>query len=413
MRVVILKLGILLTSSACQAASSAWDEGGTTRLAYSEMWSAMDSIEARPVVPYGYVYGTPDLRWPKTDRELKLARSIVAIFPGETRRRKLKLKNKPLWRAILQDMPLEVLTRKNDANLSWWAKIFAHVRHKRAQRKMRKGKPWQKVLDRHDVGRALCGGKGDTWLRDRINEPSGARCSGVLVGSQIVATAGHCLGGREPSEYFAAIDFDKGTRRIRRSRVRRVTHRCDSAHGDVTLLVLEHEFPGPEKKSWGVEPLPIYQPPTSCDGLRCLAGKPVLAIGHPLGMPQTVSGGIRGENQYAMLGVCNRGLRADLDLMPHSSGTPVFVREHGAWQLVANVNEAKRSELQCGETCCTFSTKRGQYNLCRDGAALNSFVDIHDGVERLQMQGVEAMDPKEWECKPMPRSDGRRRKKRR
>lgn len=149
-----------------------------------------------------------------------------------------------------------------------------------------------------------------------FNQPTGAGCSGVLVGPDLVATAGHCVdsqadlagtrfvfGFRKTDASttrttFPASDVYRGTQLVARQL-------NDATGADYAVVRLDRRVTGrtPQKIARG-------NPPA--------VGTPIYVIGHPSGLPAKIAAGARVASTTPFY------FDANLDTFGGNSGSPVF-----------------------------------------------------------------------------------------
>ncbi len=165
---------------------------------------------------------------------------------------------------------------------------------------------WYEWLNPIDSGNALCE---DEPFRD---QPSAGICSGVLVGSDLVVTAGHCAACLDPRDIAVVFDFVMEDEQ---------TAVATLSHDQVYWVseILGHQAGTPD---WGL--LRLDRPATGRAPLalrrtgRVEDGQPVLMVGHPWGLPRKYDGGaIVQENGATTF------FQANLDTYRGSSGAPV------------------------------------------------------------------------------------------
>ena len=144
-------------------------------------------------------------------------------------------------------------------------------------------------------------------------QPSASYCSGVLVGEDVIATAAHCIAGKELPAFSYVFGYrmrDATTPEliinntdIYQAREVLAWH-LDHFASDWTLLRLDRPVVGHHIA-------PIQQAGT----IR--RGQPVHAIGYPLGLPAKFAPGVVQSNK-------DTALITSIPSYPGSSGSPVF-----------------------------------------------------------------------------------------
>ena len=165
---------------------------------------------------------------------------------------------------------------------------------------------WYEWLDPLETGNTLCS---DEPFRD---QSSAGICSGVLVGSDLVATAGHCAACLSSDDVAVVFDFV-----MQDAETAVTTLRHDQVYW--VSEILDHQVGSPD---WGL--LRLDRPVTGRSPLslrrvgRVDDGQPVLMVGHPWGLPRKYdSGAIVRENGETTF------FQANLDTYRGSSGSPV------------------------------------------------------------------------------------------
>jgi hypothetical protein len=162
------------------------------------------------------------------------------------------------------------------------------------------------------AARNLCAGE---RFRD---QPVGAFCSGFLVGSDVVATAGHCVNAGN----VANVRFVFGFRMQNATTAQTVINNGEIYNG-VEVLGREETGNGPD---WAL--IRIDRPVSNHRiALIRRAGKiqdtqPVHVIGHPSGLPTKFAGSAAVRNNQA-----DAFFVANLDTYGGNSGSPVFNRD--------------------------------------------------------------------------------------
>ena len=147
------------------------------------------------------------------------------------------------------------------------------------------------------------------------DQPSGAACSGSLVGPDLVMTAGHCIPTPAMCAYtrfvfgFTVKSPGQTAFEVPSAEVyscAALVAQTLSIDGDYALVRLDR-------------PVPNHQPLKLNRTGIIKTGTPLFVIGHPSGLPQKIAGGakvrsVSGQNFFL----------ADLDTFGGNSGSPVF-----------------------------------------------------------------------------------------
>jgi V8-like Glu-specific endopeptidase len=146
-------------------------------------------------------------------------------------------------------------------------------------------------------------------------QPSGSFCSGVLVAPDIIATAAHCIEGKNVSDIRIVFGYrmrDETTPEL-------VIPNSEIYHG-VEVIGWQHNDSGSD---WALIRLDRSVPnhriaPIRKDG-AISDSQPVQVIGHPKGLPVKFAGGAKvRDNRYRAF------FTANLDSYAGNSGSPVF-----------------------------------------------------------------------------------------
>ena len=165
---------------------------------------------------------------------------------------------------------------------------------------------WYEYVDPIETGNPLCE---DEPYRD---QPSVGTCTGVLVGLDLVVTAGHCVACLEPSDMavvfgFVMQDADTPVVTLNRDQVYSVAKVIASQAGDPDwgLLRLDREVTGRT-------PLTLRRTGRVADG------QSVLVAGHPWGIPRKYDAGATVRENIE-----STFFQANLDTYRGNSGSPV------------------------------------------------------------------------------------------
>lgn len=165
---------------------------------------------------------------------------------------------------------------------------------------------WYAWLDPIETGNPLCD---DEPFRD---QPAVGTCTGVLVGPDLIATAGHCVACLEPSLLAVVFGFV-----MQDAETAVVTLRQDQVYGVTEVVASQAGFP-----DWGLVRLDREVIGRTSLRLRRMGrvadGQPVLVVGHPWGIPRKYdAGAIVRENAESTF------FQANLDTYRGNSGSPV------------------------------------------------------------------------------------------
>jgi S1-C subfamily serine protease len=145
-------------------------------------------------------------------------------------------------------------------------------------------------------------------------QPSGSFCSGVLVGTDVIATAAHCIVGEDMPAFSYVFGYrmrDAATPELVMSNrdiyrgVEVIAWQLDNEGSDWALIRLDRPVIGHRIAS-------LRQSGTIRNG------QAVHAIGYPLGLPAKVAGGVVQSNKHASF------FSSDIQTYPGNSGSPVF-----------------------------------------------------------------------------------------
>ena len=170
---------------------------------------------------------------------------------------------------------------------------------------MRRGDHYKIWGPTHGDDLGLCG---DVRFSD-IQAP--AQCSGVLIGPDLVLTAGHCVPDTEVcSTYGYVLEFQVTDRNPENLVAADQVYSCRElvAGGNqaVDAAVLRLDRPVPDRT------------PIELDATPLGVGDPLFMIGHPSGLPLVHTGNGR------VLAARRDAYRTDLDAFGGNSGSPVF-----------------------------------------------------------------------------------------
>jgi len=165
---------------------------------------------------------------------------------------------------------------------------------------------WYEWLDPIGTGNALCD---DEPFRD---QPYVGTCTGVLVGSDLIATAGHCVACLVPSDIAVVFGFV-----MQDAETAVVTLSQEQVYGVVEVVACQAGFPDwglvrLDREVTGQTPLPVRRTGRVADG------QPVLVVGYPWGIPRKYDAGatVRENSESTFF-------QANLDTYRGNSGAPV------------------------------------------------------------------------------------------
>jgi S1-C subfamily serine protease len=145
-------------------------------------------------------------------------------------------------------------------------------------------------------------------------QPSGSACSGVLVGEDVIATAAHCIVGKELTAFSYVFGYhmrDATTPEliINNTDIYQarevIAWQLDQAGSDWALIRLDRSVANHRIAR-------IRQAGTLS------TGQPVHAIGYPMGLPAKFAGGVVQSNKDTVF------FTSDIPTYPGNSGSPVF-----------------------------------------------------------------------------------------
>jgi hypothetical protein len=173
------------------------------------------------------------------------------------------------------------------------------------------------------------------------DEPASMECSGVLVGPDLVATAGHCVSTSNCSKKAYIFGFRMDSANTVRSRVAAndyytcaaVTHRSTGS-ADYALVRLDRPVVG-------------HTPAQVASGAPSV-GDPLVLMGHPEGLPVKIAGGATVKN------VSSKTFGANTDSYSGNSGSPVF--NENTWEVEGllvngNTDFVRRGGCYVSNTC--------------------------------------------------------------
>jgi len=148
------------------------------------------------------------------------------------------------------------------------------------------------------------------------SQPLGCFCSGVLVGADVIATAGHCV---KNTGDLGHIRFVFGFRMVD-AQAARTTFAADDVYEGREVIGRALSETGTD---WALVRLArkvIGRKPVAFRTSGKIAGdEPLFVIGHPCGLPQKFAGGARVVNNAS-----KTFFAANLDTYGGNSGSPVF-----------------------------------------------------------------------------------------
>ena len=152
------------------------------------------------------------------------------------------------------------------------------------------------------------------------NQRTGGWCSGFMVGSDVIVTAGHCVETEARAKdtayifgFYVKSSGDPGTKTFRADQVyfgkELIAQRKDTLVGDFAIVRVDRKITAP-----GATPLKIRKTG------RIMPGQKVGAIGYPSGLPVKIAFG----NQTIFIREEDPWLIANLDTYKGNSGSAVF-----------------------------------------------------------------------------------------
>jgi V8-like Glu-specific endopeptidase len=199
-------------------------------------------------------------------------------------------------------------------------------------------------------------------------QQAGAKCSAFLVGSQLMATAGHCINSGDCSEAAFVFDFAYSTpasqpQYIPQEQVyycSRVLKRELNGQEDYALVLLDR--PVTDR-----DPLKLAPTPSQVE-------MPLTVIGHPAGIPTKVADGaqVRSSNQGFFV--------SNLDTYGGNSGSAVFNSE--TMEVLGILVRGERDYTYDSENKCYVS------NYCLEGACRGEDVTHISYIQKAMEQNV-------------------------
>lgn len=227
-----------------------------------------------------------------------------------------------------------------------------------------------------------------------VDFPTAPECAGVLLEPNVVAGTKHCLDSIGSARAVFGLDATP------QPFVRKFTSKCSLTRDmndttprpvhDLVLLVLDGAVP--EKVA---TPTPVQD----------LSGREwAMAIGHPLGLFETVSG----ANAETKIGRCGKDgkFHATIDSFQRSSGSPVFVSSShepsGHWTLFGllqtsdNVLVCRKSRRPRRPGTCDYQQQSLPEDLCDSSTIV---VPLRIAVDPAK-QIAKGQVPAGWDCEP-------------
>ncbi len=214
-----------------------------------------------------------------------------------------------------------------------------------------------------------------TGLGDRINacpgerfseQPSLMSCTGFLVGTDLLVTAGHCMKTSDDCQFNKWVfGFTSDKSLIYNKDI----YGCKKvvARGEMTLPIIgttDYAIVQLDRKVKDREPLKFR---TSG---RIKNGSDVLVIGHPMGLPMKIA------DNATVKGSFGKTFRTNLDTYGGNSGSPIINSKTG---LVEGILVQGDRDYSYGETCTAsnYSTGHGEvvYKITRLKALQKLFED--------------------------------------
>lgn len=205
------------------------------------------------------------------------------------------------------------------------------------------------IIQRKTYGKSFGLCEGEAFYKQQL----GPRCTGVLVASDLILTAGHCVNEERKcsEEYVFNFNFKQlnglpastSLEKYNSYYCKDVIFRLDQQIGDLALVQLDRPV-------FGVEPVSIFQ-----SAKELSYAYPVGMAGYPSGLPLKLVG----DSQ--VLSKMNSSFKANLDAFGGNSGSPVFslktggllgILIKGEYDFVEDESGCKK-EQRCNEYNCT------------------------------------------------------------
>jgi V8-like Glu-specific endopeptidase len=205
------------------------------------------------------------------------------------------------------------------------------------------------TIQSETIGESMSLCKGERF-REQINP---GRCSGFLVGKDILVTAGHCIQNQEECDSHSWVfGFNKGVTKAESKN----TYKCksiisrdldDETNADFAVIKLDRNVEG-------------RSPLKFRSSGKISNNSPIVVIGHPSGLPMKIADGANvrsnGEDLFFV---------GNLDTFGGNSGSPVFNNDTGLVEgiLVRGENDYDWVQDEDGRFC--RETKKCRDNACR------------------------------------------------
>lgn len=200
-------------------------------------------------------------------------------------------------------------------------------------------------------------------------QPAVAYCSGFLIDADLLATAGHCVGGHMPPCDRLTVVFDyalTGAAAIRLDYPETDVYRCRE------LVTQRHETLDEQTFDWAV--IRLDRPVRGRDPVIVWGEEPpvdeeLVVIGHPMGLPMKIAGGGHLVQTRAEMPT----FRSDLDTYHGNSGSAVFTLssiQQGAPEvigiLVAGAPDLNEGPADCrrSQRCERLDLEAGRSEAC-------------------------------------------------
>lgn len=226
------------------------------------------------------------------------------------------------------------------------------------------------IIERENYGKSFGLCEGEAFYEQKL----GPRCTGVLVASDLVLTAGHCVSEEHSckDEYVFNFSFRqlkdlKATYSLEKYNsyyCKSVIFRLDQQIGDLALVQLDRPV-------FGVEPVSIFQ------------SNDLLSYGHPVGMSGYPSGlPLKLVTNSKVLSKMNSSFKANLDAFGGNSGSPVFSLETGGLLGILIKGEYDFIEDEAG---CKKEQRCSEYNCTGElVSSIDNVMNIIDEYRRYR-----------------------------
>jgi V8-like Glu-specific endopeptidase len=155
------------------------------------------------------------------------------------------------------------------------------------------------------------------------DQPVLSRCSGFLVGKDILVTAGHCIKTlSDCSNHKWVFDFVAGTDLIKKSNVYKCSKVLSQDLRSSIFTTKDYAVIKLDREVEGREPLKIRRKG------KIKKNAPLVVIGHPMGLPSKIADGASVKKNGFIFKSANY-FSANLDTYGGNSGSPVFSQKTG------------------------------------------------------------------------------------